>query len=281
MTPPTPDGLDGEGRRGVIDANVYERFVPFDVEDAVWNGPPGRIAWEIVGEREWGLSAGVPLSSVVVELPDPFLLLGLNGNCRVSRLLEVLNCSIDEDELGVSVVVMTAFECLLRGLKAVAKLPQTAPHRRRTHLVALCLERMGKLLCALRRPSKRRLWSAACHRVDQSFEGVQQGGLLLRSRLPTRTRASDAGRVKVVMFEVSQASLDRVPTHASYPRDRRYTSIPEGTCFSARSEASTALIESRRQRLELLPYDCLHGPVSLHASGSHDGRQRQADRRKK
>jgi hypothetical protein len=123
MGPPSADRLNSEGRRVVIDAHVHQSFVSLDVINAVGNRLSFGVGRKVVGEDLGRLSRCMPLLSVVVEVAHQLLFLRVHRDSGITSFMEVTHGTIDVDELGITIVVMPAFERLLGGLHAVSFVP--------------------------------------------------------------------------------------------------------------------------------------------------------------
>src|SRR5207253_2927529 len=98
----------------------------------------------------------------------------------------------DKLELGIAVGVRTALAGLAVDLEAVAEVVQQGGNGRMTDRVALLLQGLGQLPRAFARPAQRRHGIAACDRIDQLFQIVEQGSIVNFLQVTTTPRATAA-----------------------------------------------------------------------------------------
>src|SRR5262252_2860028 len=82
---------------------------------------------EVVNVDELGLALGAPLATVVLEISDQFLALGVDRDDRLISAEEVDRLVIDVTKLCVAIDVSTAFPRLAVCLQAVVHLAEQMP----------------------------------------------------------------------------------------------------------------------------------------------------------
>src|SRR5271166_371205 len=90
-TPPTTDGVSGEGRRVVVDADADPTGVAGDVVDAVRRRAPEFGNDEVVDANLFGSPLRPPFAPCTLEVADEFLLLGVDGDRWFARAQSVLH----------------------------------------------------------------------------------------------------------------------------------------------------------------------------------------------
>src|SRR6266481_3493813 len=84
-----------------------------------------------------GIALGLPFPAAVLEVPDQFLLLGVDGNHRVAGGLVLRGRARDMIELGVAIRMLAALAGLARRLQAIVELCQKITDAPLTDLVTL------------------------------------------------------------------------------------------------------------------------------------------------
>src|SRR3954447_13031870 len=117
--PPAPDAFDGEFGGVVIDPNADPPLIGGDIVDAVGRDLAEVRINEIIDANFLRLSFWLPFLATVLEIADQFLLLGVDGNHRITSRLVLRRRASDMGELGVP--VRMAFPGLAGRLETVAK----------------------------------------------------------------------------------------------------------------------------------------------------------------
>src|SRR5260370_7049332 len=103
LTPPAPDALHREFRRVVRCPHIDHPLIAIYVIGAVRNGCCFCQTREIVDVHFRRLPFFVPFPSAILEVPDPFLLLGVDRDHRFSLRQEPLGCFIEIPKLAVAI----------------------------------------------------------------------------------------------------------------------------------------------------------------------------------
>src|SRR3954464_2032321 len=119
--PPAPDAFDGEFGGVVIDPNADPPLIGGDIVDAVGRDLAEVRINEIIDANFLRLSFWLPFLATVLEIADQFLLLGVDGNHRITNRLVLRRPASDLGELGVPVRMVAAFPGLAGRLETVAK----------------------------------------------------------------------------------------------------------------------------------------------------------------
>ena len=114
----------------MIDADAHPARVTGQVVHAVRDRLALAADQEVMDPYPLRIALRAPFPSGVLEVSDQFLLLGIDGNHRLSCLLLPANLRVDELELSVTVRVFAALLGLLIALKAIPCLHQEPAHRR-------------------------------------------------------------------------------------------------------------------------------------------------------
>src|SRR4051794_12247380 len=101
--PPAPDAFDGEFGGVVIDPNADPTLIGGDIVDAVGRDLAEVRINEIIDANFLRLSFWLPFLATVLEIADQFLLLGVDGNHRITNRLILRRPASDLGELGVPV----------------------------------------------------------------------------------------------------------------------------------------------------------------------------------
>src|SRR6266540_871867 len=161
QTPPAADALDRELGGVIADPHVHDRSVPRDVVGAVGYRFAATEMREVMDVDPHRLALGPPRSTGIAELPNQFLLLGVDRDHRIAGLDVCLHQTVDVAELLVPLRVLRALLCLHVRLQRVAQLTETAAHRHRIDPVATSGQLFGDRPRGLARPAKQ------AHRVTR------------------------------------------------------------------------------------------------------------------
>ncbi len=153
--PPPPDALDGERGRVVVDPDVDPAGVGGQVVDAIGRRPSQPGDREVVHAHLLRVPLGLPLPPAVLEVPDQFLLLGVDRDHRGTRRQGRLRRSVDVRELSVAVGVALLLACLAGALQTVARRVQRVGDPLIADLMSLRAQLGGQSAQALARPAQR------------------------------------------------------------------------------------------------------------------------------
>ena len=92
------------------------------------------------------LSFRLPLTPLVRELPEQFLLFRVDGDHRLPRPLERFGLPVDVLELRIPIGMLSSLDCLARALQAVIVLLEQLRDRARACLVPLGSKIVGQPL---------------------------------------------------------------------------------------------------------------------------------------
>src|SRR5262249_24619679 len=123
--------------RVVVGADADPSDIGMDVVDPIRDRAPQPGIDEVVNVDELGLALGVPLATVVLEISDQFLALGVDRDDRLISAEEVDRLVIDVTKLCVAIDVSTAFPRLAVCLQAVVHLAEQIAHNGGADLVPL------------------------------------------------------------------------------------------------------------------------------------------------
>jgi hypothetical protein len=134
----------------------------------------------------------VPFTPAVLEIPEDFLLFGIDRNRRVVPILETSHLVVDVLKLSVAVRVLRSFTRFAVTLQAVIGRVQQPSHRRIADRMALIGQFAGQGPRALAGPAQWRFGITARDRINQSLECRQQLGIFLSPALSASARATQA-----------------------------------------------------------------------------------------
>ena len=108
LLPPAPDAVDGEGCRVVVDTEIDPAVVGGQVIDPVGDGAAQFRDQEVVGPNLFGIAARAPFAARVLEVPDQFLLLGIDRDDRLPLGQGGAHRAIEVGELGIAIGMLVA-----------------------------------------------------------------------------------------------------------------------------------------------------------------------------
>jgi len=213
IAPPALEVVGGELGRVVRGSHVEGAAVGEDVVDAVGHGESEGVGTEVVVVDEDGRLA--PGTSRVLEVADEFLLLGVDGNDRLTGSGEAVPELGDVAELLVSVRIGAAGELLVIDPKGKAELPEDLGYRVRADLDVEGLQLVGDLLRGASGPLKPGYGIPGPVMFEESLDGLDYLGRFFSEvgRPPPlrRTRCSSTSKE-------SSSFLPRATVPGSRPR---------------------------------------------------------------
>ena len=136
--PPLCDGMGGKFGRIIGVAQIDIALVMEDVIDAIRHGPTQRIAREIMQIDL--LRRLTPSATLVGEVADQFLVLGIDTDDRIACAQELLSHTTNVVKLAVAVGMHCARQALAVGDQAKAQLAQQPTDCGATDPVCLCAQ---------------------------------------------------------------------------------------------------------------------------------------------
>src|SRR4051794_3896737 len=257
--PPAPDAFDGEFGGVVIDPNAP--LIGGDIVDAVGRDLAEVRIHEIIDANFLRLSFWLPFLATVLEIADPFLLLGVDRNHRITSRLVLRRPASDLGELGVPVRMVVPG--LAGRLETVAKVREKVTDTALADLMALLGQFLRQPRRALARPAQRRLRIASG--LNQGIKVAQKGRILVGQFLTpgpcgadaTRAGGTDSrwrGRARRRRFQVFQTGIDRRSRQAfatvlTPPRPR----VRASTAAHRRNMASSSRPATARYLSSIVP----------------------------
>ena len=249
--PPATNALDGEGCGVMVDADTDPAFIGGNVVDAVGDRSTLSRDDEVVHAHGLGSAFAPQLSAGSPEIADQLLLLGVDGDGRLSAPPETLDPIVDVLELCIAVRVLLAFAGLGVGLQAEAEVFEQAADQIGADLIVLLGQRGGEMALTATHPQQVGLRIASGGRGNQIEQGLAQAGLLEGRRLATTAAAADAavwpfGRFLV---ELLQAAPDRAARYACEMRHHRDAAAARSASLAGGEQTKPSLIQVRRDCL--------------------------------
>lgn len=258
--PPAADGGDRERGGVVVDADIDPAGVGGQVVDAVRDGPVRiRSGEEAVIDHPHRIAVRAPLAPRGGQLAELFLLLRIDADHRLARVLVRLDLLVDVAELHVPVRVLLAFQRLGVGLQAESVVPQQSSHRRCGHRMALPGQLLGQVSQRLGRPPQRRLRIPTLIRLDQRQQRRHQLRIQRVRTLAAPTRTADPTRRCRLLagLQLEHAPANRGLADADRPGHRPHPAMPQRPGLRRQRQTPLPLVQMRQQYLEPLPQPVL------------------------
>ena len=245
--PPAAQCRDGERGGVVVDTDRDPAGVGRDVVDAIGDGLAQVLVGEVVDVDAFGLTHGLVLASAVLELPDQFLLLGVDRDHRLPGTDVLCDRGVEVTELGVAVLVLAALGDFGVALQAEAHFAQHPCHRPVRDPVPHRGQRAGQLPGRLGRPHQQRHRITAGGRIDQRPQVGDQLGVGLGQLLaPATGRTHPARRLRLPGC-LTDTTRDGVWMHPGRCGDRLDPAPPELAGLQTKDQAALPLVEMRTQ----------------------------------
>src|SRR5215472_7325260 len=256
LQPPGANRRDRQGRGVMVHSDTAPAQVGAHGVDPVGNGL-AELGLAAVGDAPLGRPAlGGPLTAGGLEVADPCLLLGIDGDDRLMTRLEVPHPGGAVLELGVAGRMLATFACLARPWHAVVGcLEPLAPHLR-AHRMPLRPQLRREPPHALAGPAQRRLRSPPWGRLHQRFQSREQGRGVLDSPLAASARAAApplaaAWDGRLLPTPLPHTRLDRRPRQACRLGHQTDVASPQHHSHRRSPQPPSLLIQDRAQSVEL------------------------------
>src|SRR6202045_1214286 len=172
--PPLADAIDGERGRVMVNADTHPTGIGGEVVDPVRYRAAELLDQEVMDPDFFRVALGAIFASVVAEIADPFLFLGIDGDHRLLFGQRRGHLGVDLAELRIPVGVAVALRGLAVALQTVTRLVEQVGDQSAADLVTLRLQRLRQAAHALAGPPQRQLGITACRRLDQRLEIREQ-----------------------------------------------------------------------------------------------------------
>jgi hypothetical protein len=259
LPPPSPQRLDSELGRVVIDPDTDPARVGRLVVDAVGDGFAQVLVFEIVDLHFLGTTLGPPLTATIAELAHKLFLLGIDRHHRLSQPLKRLDPPVDVLELGVPVGVIAPLDRLAVGLETVAEGMQKPVDRPLTGTIPLRPEFGRQLGRTLTGPPQGRHRVTTGARIDQILQGQEElRGVFGQGFATTPGLPNPPGDVRLVGESGVEFVQTRLNGDARQPGGFRDTGDPapsDRSRLGGRPEPACSLIEDWLQSSVLLGDD--------------------------
>src|SRR4051794_26733613 len=187
-----PEARYGELGRVVVDPDADPALIPIQVVDALRDHLAQPLVREILGTDLLRPTARPPLAAGIAEIPDQFLLPGIDRDHRLTVSLEVADPPVDMLKLGVAIGMIVAFLGLAVGLQAISLIPEQCRDGLVTHGMPLAAQFLGQFPRALGSPTQGRLRLPPRRRFDQGKQGAEEGRVAVLDEMPATTRGANA-----------------------------------------------------------------------------------------
>jgi hypothetical protein len=245
---PAANGVDGEFRGVVIDADADATGVRADVVDSVGNGFAELLVDEVVHvDLVWTALRTIVAAAVLVGA-DQFLLLRVDRDHRLTGGLKGFDLCVDMFELSVPVDMMAALQALAVDLAAVAETFEQLRNPARRNAMPYIAQRQREFGVALGHPHERSHRIAQRRRFEQTLEVFQQRRVRPRERRASAARSPNPRPRGIERPQILQATIDRAACDPGRPRRGADPAV-----------ASRASLGRREQTPLLFVQTCAHG----------------------
>ncbi len=224
------------------------------VLNAIGTGPSQFLIHKVVDLDLFMVPFRSPRLSVVLVKTRKLFLLGVDRDNRLASRKILFRPLVDVFELGVPVRMVSAFQRLRVGLKAVLQLFQKRSDRRMAHGMPQGLQLLRQPPQAIGRPSEWRLRTPSGTGVDQRFKVAQEGGIPIRNLFPSPSRSLDpSGGIlgcflpRLQLFEPGMDRPARHPGGLSHGGDPDKT---QNLGFRRANNPPHSFIKAPRQQIE-------------------------------
>src|SRR5246127_2376125 len=152
-TPPSPDALDGEGGRVVVNTHAHPASILAHVVDAIRSDPSQLGNDEVMYPHLLRVSLEPKLSAPVFEVPHQLLLLGIHRDDRLTLPQEASDLAVDMLKLSIAIRMRRAFQSLGVCLQAIAQLVQQLGHQTVADAVTTTAQFLGQFAHAFASPA--------------------------------------------------------------------------------------------------------------------------------
>lgn len=196
------------------------------------------------------------LQITVVENTDQFFLLVINRSRWLVQRLTGLDFCVDVLKLCFAVQMISTFQSLLKGLKAIAKLLTQFGHQGMIAMVLHPLEFLGELANTLVKPAQWRLGVVACDWFRHTLETLLRAEFLRHGVLPAIAFSANTSFFlwNRSCFELLTTQSDGSTRDRGLTGHNRHTPIFFRVSFGRRMKHPKPLIKERCQRGITLSY---------------------------
>ena len=121
VAPPLADAVDREGGGVMIDTDAHPSSIRRKIIDAIWHRPAEFLDQEVMHPDLFRMALRAILAAIVTEVPDQFLLLGVDRDHRLLFGQSRGHLGVDVGELHIPVGVAVALLGLAVALQAVTR----------------------------------------------------------------------------------------------------------------------------------------------------------------
>jgi hypothetical protein len=252
LLPPAVNRFRGELSGIVVNPHTDPTPIARYIINPVWDSFAQSVVHEVVNSHVVWLTPWHPFTAAVLEIPDQFLLLGVDRDRWLTAHLGLLNHRVHVLELSIAVRMRVVLLGLSVSLRAVSRLTEQPSDRGATDPVALRRQFPGKRTSALEGSSQRRFWITPSGGINQLLQFIQQPGIGVHLTLATAAEPANALRSGTTRQPSSRPELCRAPTnrgrrHACRFRHSLYSAPSIRQRFGGRPPPTHALVHERRE----------------------------------
>ena len=228
-------------------------MVSRDVEDAVRIDLALLFVDEVVHLHLLGLAGRAQFAAAILEIPNQFLLLGIDRHDRLAVGQPLFDQSVDVFELCISIRMVRALFVLRVPLKAEAQIFEKPADQFRARLEPHPGECVREILPASAHVTQRRLGVAACGTLGQLAQRIQQARLLGCFAFAPAARLSHPPWHRIrALRQLRNAAPNSSFRHASGPGHGSRSTVSHGFRLGRRHQPLMALVKPRKNLAKLL-----------------------------
>src|SRR6266446_4481451 len=245
----------------MINSYTHPSVVGGDIRDTIRNALAQTLVDNILAAHLFRLPLGMPCASRIFAIPDQCLFLRVHRYHRLSTFLKRPDVLGDMRALRIAIAMRAAFLGFPIGLQAIVQIVEQPGDGVVTHVVSLLHECIGKVTGALACPPQRRLRVPTGGRLQEGWQVLQKGTVMLRHTSPPSAPTTDSVRLCLIGL----LSMEYTPLHCGEPgsnggtreasglSDCRDASPPEGHRCASGPAAPHFFAHHRAQSLVLVP----------------------------
>ena len=246
----------------MINPHTHPAIVGGEVIDTIRNTLPQTLINKILAAHLDRLPLGMPFVPRIFAIPDPCLFLGVHRYHRLPAFLERPDLLVDMLELRIAIGMRAAFRCFPIGLQTLVQLVEQPSDGVVTHVVPLVPQCLGQMPGALAGPQQRRLWVPTGRSLQQGWQILEQGVILLGHTVPPAAAMTDPTRrgglvllgTRYAPLHFSKPDANGGAREAGGLSNGCEASPPHGERFASGPTAPHVFVHHRAQGLVFVSY---------------------------